>query len=224
MYNIERLLKCSVQRHLSDDELGAYHDHVVDEVSRARIEVHLGRCQLCERRYAMMREVLATYTQELLTEADVKWLQRLLGQEAEDRRFKTAIEDARTLLQRLRDLLQEALAGFVLPVLEGARGAGINDDEGQEFQTEDGSIRGYAVKEDSGAFVIYLESDHTEYVVQGTLLLKTDGFQKPFIFERVTEDLVESEITLTPEELEKLPEEPVWTIEPRGKDNEPSKV
>jgi len=198
MYNIERLLKRSVQRHLSEDELGAYHDNVVDEVSRARIEAHLGRCQLCERRYAMMREVLATYTQELLTEADVKWLQEIPGQKAERQM------DPGAILGTALAALKAWIRGHRIRVaLAGASAAGPA--KRHHGKTEDGPLFWSITEEEWGDFVVRLGSHRME--LAGVKLLLTAGsIKKTVALEPVGKSLDEAKAIFTREERAKLPE------------------
>lgn len=56
----ENLLKQAVLVHLSDDELGQYHDGATDEVASARIVAHLRQCQMCSGRSALMKLAVAT--------------------------------------------------------------------------------------------------------------------------------------------------------------------
>src|SRR5574341_884585 len=52
----ENLLRLAVLLvHLTDDELGQYHDGATDEVTIARIVVHLRQCQMCSGRSALMK-------------------------------------------------------------------------------------------------------------------------------------------------------------------------
>lgn len=102
---LKQLLKGAVA-HLSEDELGAYHDNAVDEVDRACIEAHLGRCLICKRRLAMMREALAAYPQELITEEDTGRVKAFL------------LHDAIASLESIGRLDSAAVTAEIIPHLE----------------------------------------------------------------------------------------------------------
>lgn len=57
--DLERLIEMTILAHLTDDELGRYHDDAVHEVELAQIEAHLQRCQICSRRYEGLKRSLA---------------------------------------------------------------------------------------------------------------------------------------------------------------------
>ncbi|HEU0021777.1 MAG TPA: zf-HC2 domain-containing protein [Dehalococcoidia bacterium] len=54
--DMERELNRAVFTHLSEEELGAYYDGTLSEVTRARADAHLKRCLICYRRLSIIQE------------------------------------------------------------------------------------------------------------------------------------------------------------------------
>jgi len=214
--NVERLLKDAVLTHLTKDELGAYHDNAVDEVARARIEAHLSRCLICERKLAMMQETLATYHQETVTEKDVALVKALLRREPEDRE-RISREMA---LAALRVALTAAFTAWIKQhhirvSLAGAEARGLEArglTEPQDGQMEDGSLRWRVVEEDSGELVVRFGSHRTE-LGGVNLVLKAGPIRKRFVLKPVTEDQVGAKVAFTRKERAELSEDAQLTID-----------
>ena len=67
---VDRVMQQLLQTHLTDAELGMYHDDVLDEIERARAAAHIKRCTNCEERYQAMERILSSYQDvEVSTEA-----------------------------------------------------------------------------------------------------------------------------------------------------------
>jgi len=56
---MERELNRAVFTHLSEEELGAYYNDTLSEGARVRLNAHLKRCLICNRRLETMKEVLS---------------------------------------------------------------------------------------------------------------------------------------------------------------------
>ena len=56
--NKEDIKREATLRHVSEEDLAAYHDEALDEVSRLTIDAHLSKCRICERKYEFMKENL----------------------------------------------------------------------------------------------------------------------------------------------------------------------
>jgi len=218
--NVERILKGAVLMHLTEDELGAYHDNAVDEVTRSRIEAHLDRCLICERKLAMMQEMLATYHQETVTEEDIARAKELLhpGMPKPEKTKEKDTEDAVALepVAVIRMVLPVAFAAWIKQhrirvALAGARAAGTT--EPQDGQTEDGILRWRSVEEESGDLVFRFGSDHMELVGQ-KLLLKVGKIKKEVVLEsKMRGKQAGAKTIFTREERMEMPEDEPLTLE-----------
>lgn len=221
--NVERLLKGAVLKHLSNDELGKYHDNAVDEVTRSRIDAHLSRCLICERKLEMMQEVLATYHQETVTEEDIARVKALLHPEIPQPEEEDAEEAGK--------IDPVAIIGVVLPVafaawirqhyirvaLAGSRASGLS--EPQDGQTEDDILRWRVVEEESGDLVVRFGSDYTELVGK-KFILRVGPIEKTVTLEsKMRGKQVGGKVIFTREERKEMPEDARWTVEPLEEDD-----
>lgn len=199
--NVEQLLRRAVLSHLSDDELGAFHDNAVDEVARNRIEAHLSRCLICERKLMMMQDVLATYHQEPVTAEDITRAKVLLHRQE--------------IVAMLRTVLSVAFAAWIRQhhirvTLRGASAAGPA--KRHHGKTEAGALFWSIVEEEWGDLVVRLGSHRME-LAGVKLLLRSGSIEKAVALEPVGKSLVEAKAIFTREERAKLPEDVQLTID-----------
>jgi hypothetical protein len=179
MYNREianekaEKLEEEIRKHrLTDDELAAYHDNAVDEVDRARIEGQLARDPIARRRYEMMEDVQATYTETPPTQTNVRWLQQQLAQMEEDDSPETVEEPPKpppisTVLNRLNGLLGE-LAEFLVQTPDGlpsgAHGAGYTPKKrySKKGNSPDGSLSWTVWERTPGGRTVSISTPNTE--------------------------------------------------------------
>jgi hypothetical protein len=156
--DIERLLAKAASSHLSEKELGAYHDGILTGPARARVEAHLTRCLVCSRKLEMMKEVLEG-AREPVTEEEITHVEALLDRMrvrkplagvARDQAgtvegaFVSLLEKYRSLVEAGRQRFQAAIetardwllvAGIPLATERGIeRGAGLERNAG--FRSE----------------------------------------------------------------------------------------
>lgn len=201
--DVEELLDQAALEHLTDEELGEYHDGVMDEVDRVLAEGHLDRCLPCQERYKTMREVLDTWQQEPVSEEDRALIASLVA------RIPSPQEVARMVA---------ALAGITL--LRLRRRAYRMASEVPDGKTEDGLLRWSTEEEkESGDLVIRFDSDCLG--LEGErIAVKVGDLRKEVALERHG-DQVGGELRVTPEEQRELPDDVELVID-RPSPAEPS--
>jgi len=183
----ENLLKQAVLVHLSDDELGQYHDGATGEVTSARIVAHLRQCQMCSGRSALMKLAVAT----------------------------TRESDEQDSASPQVIVVALALAGVVIHrksrSRRGERGASA-ESKIEDGQSADGVLRWRIVENESDG----LEAQFTSQNLQldgCTLTVRYGQLHKIDTLRRGSEDQVYAKFLFTPDELEILPDGAVLTIE-----------
>ncbi len=76
---LDQLFQQTVSLHLSENELGLFHDGVADEVTGARIKAHFRRCPDCQERFDKMKHILATYHEVEIPEESLAQLKSLIA-------------------------------------------------------------------------------------------------------------------------------------------------
>lgn len=70
-----------LDKHLSYDELGEYHDQAASAALRNRVESHLNDCVVCHEKYHEMKEIFAQANVEPITEEDREHIRQLVYHE-----------------------------------------------------------------------------------------------------------------------------------------------
>lgn len=205
--DLDKLMQQAVQAHLTDEELGEFHDGVADPISHLRIEAHLKRCLICAHRLNMMQEIL---TKE------------------EPRLEEAALPDATVLAA---SSLQPYWPRIVLPLLmaawalsmkrtriaissKGARASVITPFE--EGQTEGGELS-WCISEESGGVIVRFSSYNLQ-LDGAKFLLKAGPLKKEVTLRPVTEDQVGAEVFFTWEERSQMAPDTFLSIEAIDKD------
>jgi len=179
--DVERLLERAVLVHLTEEDLGRYHDGAVNETARARIAAHLRRCLICSRQYETMQHILATYH-----EAGV-------------------LPETREQMRALAEL--RIIVGLVLLARVRRFGAlAAGQGEIQDGQTEDGALRWRIVDDESGDLIIRLGSHRLE--LEGfKVALRAGPMTKEVTLQRLAKDQVGAQLLIAREEREALPDD-----------------
>jgi len=190
----DNLVERALLVHQTDEELSLYHDNVADDVTRARIAVHLRRCLICSRRYDMTKHILATYHEVEVPPESIEQLKALIAQMPPPQGVPLF------LLERVRRF--------------GAAAAGERETgkrKIQDGQTEDGVLR-WQIIDEYGDLVVRFYSYHVE--LEGfKITLRAGSLRKTATLQRKAEDQVGEELIITREELKKLPDDAGLIIE-----------
>ena len=188
----KKTLNNFVTTHLSEEELADYHDGTVgDGITRTRLEAHLQRCLICQRRLEFLREVTAEAAgiePSQIPEIYYETAQRLLH---------PVRETLRALGKWLREL-------FIYHLTPEPQFAFATPGEPLDLESEDGKY-GIFVEEDQNHNVI-VRVDSTEMELAGTPIHFYAGeWQREVRLEKVEDDQVGAEVVITPDERAALP-------------------
>lgn len=109
--DIEQKLKRARLQHLNDDELLAYRDNELDEITLARAEAHLKRCVLCENTLAFHRQESARLAAVEITPEDIALARRVMKELSAAHPLETK-PAPRPLSEQLKEYLDNATAAF----------------------------------------------------------------------------------------------------------------
>lgn len=182
---VEKAMKQLMLAHISDDEMGDYHDEAIDDFGRARVKAHLRRCQICLRKYERMQRILAA---------------------------SENLESASALAARMQ-LQQILAAGLIAVVIARARrrGARMADEEFREvydWQSEDGMLRWHVVEDDSGIVARFWS--HRLDLEGLQLIINIGSLTKEITFKRVANDQVGGQARIEGAERQQLPDD--WQL------------
>lgn len=190
--DVDKIIKQAMLAHISDDEMGEYHDEAIDDFRRARVEAHLRRCQICSRKYERMQRILVAAFEESDSPQN--------------------LEPARALVTRMQ-LQQTLAAGFIAVVIARARrrGARLADGEFREVydgQSEDGALRWRVVEDDSGIVARFWS--HRLDLEGLQLKINIGSLTKEITFKRVANDQVGGQARIEGAERQQLPDD--WQL------------
>jgi hypothetical protein len=192
---VDKVVRQMALIHLTDPEMGQYHDEVIDDFNGARVEAHLQRCSTCKERYETMKHILATCHGVEVPEESMQHLHSLMAQ---------------------RPMQQAAIVGLmaivgVVMARAKKRGARAADEEPREIfngQSEDGSLQ-WRVVEDDFAIVARYWSHRPE--LEGLkLAIKIGGLTKEVTLKRVPNNQVGGQTRIEGEERGQLPDD--WQL------------
>ena len=196
--DIERLLKNAVLMHLSEEELGAYHDDAVHEAERCRMETHLARCLICSHKLQMMQDVLQSQ-----------------GESIDDRdivRVKTLLDGQRALAAVVSSIILAFNVWVKKRSIHPGLRARFSTAKVEDGQMEDGSVRWRYVEKESGERFVRFGSHRLE--LEGLkILVKAGQISKTVVLKSVTQDQLGAEVIFTAQESEKIPAEALLSID-----------
>lgn len=187
--DVERTMKQIMLAHISDDEMGSYHDEAIDDFGRAHVEAHLRRCLICSRKYERMQRILVAAFEESAP--------------------PEKIDPAKALVARMQ--LQQALAAGLIAVViararrQGARAADQQFREVYDGQSEDGSLLWRVVEDDSGIVARFWS--HRLELEGLRLRIKIGSLTKEITLKRVTNDQVGGQARIEGAERQQLPDD-----------------
>jgi hypothetical protein len=196
--DIERLLKEAVLLHLSEAELGAYHDNAVHEADRCRMETHLARCLICSCKLQMMQDVLQSQG-EIVDDQDIARVKALLDSQRAVATVVSSIILAFNVWVKKRSIYPGLRARFSTAKVE-------------DGQMEDDTVRWRYVEKESGERIVRFGSHRME--LEGLkILVKAGQLSKTVVLKSVTQNQLGAEVTFTAQENEKIPAEALLSID-----------
>jgi len=196
--DIERRLKEAVLIHLSEQELGAYHDNAAHEADRCRMENHLARCLICSRKLQMMQDVLQSQG-ESVNDQDIARVKALLDSQRAVATVVSSIIVAFNVWVKKRSIHPGMRARFSTAKVE-------------DGQMEDGSVRWRYVEKESGERIVRFASHRVE--LEGLkIMVKAGQLSKTVVLKPVTQGQLGAEVTFTSQESEKIPAEALLSID-----------
>ena len=191
-------LKEAVLLHLSEEELGAYHDNAVHEADRSRMEAHLARCLICSSKLQMMQDVLQSHG-ENVDDQDILRVKALLDSQRAMATVVSSIIVAFNVWVKNRSIHPGLRARFSTAKVE-------------DGQMEDGSVRWRYVEKESGERIVRFGSHRME--LEGLKILVQAGeLSKTVVLKSVTQDQVGAEVMFSAQESEKIPAEALLSID-----------
>ncbi|HKP12058.1 MAG TPA: hypothetical protein VJZ91_08115 [Blastocatellia bacterium] len=183
--DLENELRGLKLTHLTENELAAYEDHRLDQISRDRAEAHLRQCFICERQLKLLEEENAALSNRVITAEDEAFVERLMERTG----LVEAARESR-LRERLAQYLRLMVADWRLNFAQVQRG-----DQVWRWQSEDGRLVARATIEKNGDMVIDLSS--TEVGLEGAKLrLGLGQFSQELTLGRVSESEVAAQIAI----------------------------
>ena len=195
--DIEQKLKSATLRHLSDDELLAYRDNELDEITFARAEAHLKRCVLCENTLAFHREEAARLAAVEVTPEELAAARRVMKELNAAHPLK-ARPSAPSLIERLKDYLRdstEVLQAYFLPL------PATRDSIGNVLKncvSEDGIFDVSVTQEDNADLAIHIHSKERGFIGQ-RIRVRLGSFTGEATLKRASESEVYARIEVPKE-------------------------
>jgi hypothetical protein len=185
--------------HLTEGELLAYCDQELDQIARARAEVHLKHCFICERQLELLREETAALTNRLITSEDVAFVERLMDQTGPAQKpfAHGPAEIARevSLRERLAEYLRQMIANWQIQFKPVRR-----SDQGEEvwrWQSADGYVQARAIMEKNADLTIHFSSN--EMILEGTRLsFRLGSMSQELTLRRISESEVAAQVAVPP--------------------------
>ena len=185
--------------HLTEGELLAYCDQELDQIARARAEVHLKHCFICERQLELLREETAALTNRLITSEDVAFVERLMDQTGPAQKpfAHGPAEIARelSLQEHLAEYLRQMIANWQIQFKPVRR-----SDQGEEvwrWQSADGCVQARAIMEKNADLTIHFSSN--EMTLEGTRLsFRLGSMSQELTLRRISESEVAAQVAVPP--------------------------
>ncbi|MFQ5857641.1 MAG: hypothetical protein ACE5LU_18705 [Anaerolineae bacterium] len=182
--DIERMLRGAQFVHLKEEELDAYRDGGLDDITLARANAHLKLCLICEQRLAVLQEEKTALEHGKATTEDIALVRRLL----------------QPLRERLDQAMQEAMKNWRdrFSRRELAWAAATDDEDEREiwnWQSDDGLLQGYAVLDRNGDLTFWFVSK--ELGLEGErFYLCLGDLRREVVLWRVSETEVGAEVVI----------------------------
>jgi hypothetical protein len=183
--------------HLTESEMAAYCDQELDQIGRARAEMHLKQCFICERQLELLREETAALTNRLITPEDVAFVERLMDQaglaQKPPAHRPAEIAHEVPLQERLAEYLRQMIADWQTQFKPVRRG-----DQAEEvwrWQSADGHVQAGAMMEKNADLTIHFSSN--EMTLEGTrLLFRLGSMNQELTLRRVSESEVAAQVVV----------------------------
>jgi hypothetical protein len=183
--------------HLTESEMVAYCDQELDQIGRARAEVHLKQCFICERQLELLREETAALTNRQITSEDIAFVERLMDQTglAQKPFAHGPAEIAREvpLQERLAEYLQRMIANWQIQFKPVRR-----SDQGEEvwrWQSADGHMQARATMEKNADLTIHFSSN--EMTLEGARLrFRMGSMNQELTLRRISESEIAAEVAV----------------------------
>lgn len=163
--DIEQKLKSATLRHLSDDELLAYRDNELDEITLGRAEAHLKRCVLCENTLAFHREEAARLATVEITPEDLELAKRVMTELNAAHPVETK-PAARPLSEQIKEYLENATEALQAYFRTLVPTRGSQENELKKWVSDDGLFSISITVDDSSDLAINVYSKQRELAGQ----------------------------------------------------------
>lgn len=195
--DIEQKLKSATLRHLTDDELLAYRDNELDEITLGRAQAHLKRCVLCENSLAFHREEAARLAAVEITPEDLEVARRVMKELNAAHPLKTR-PSAPSLIERLKEYLldsTEVLQAYFLPL---AATRDSSENELKKWISGDGLFDVSITLQDTADLAIHIHSKERGFIGQ-RIRVRLGSFTDEAILKRASESEVYARIEVPKE-------------------------
>ena len=160
--NVEEKLKNAKFYHLTEDELIAYRDQELDEITLSRAEAHLKLCIICERGLEVLREELATLESMEITAQDVALVERAMREVKSGQTVRSNLPEASSIsisdrLAAYLSKLTETWQDYFL-TLSPVRTSVAPGKEICRWVSEDGLFSASITLEDTSDLTIHISS------------------------------------------------------------------
>jgi hypothetical protein len=195
--DLENELRNLKSTHLTESEMAAYCDQELDQIGRARAEVHLKQCFICERQLELLREETAALTNRLITSEDVAFVERLMDQTGRAQKA-SARRSAETTLEvpleeRLAEYLRQMITDWQIQFKPVQR-----SDQAEEvwrWQSEDGHLQARATVEKNADLTVHFSSN--EMQLEGARLhFRLGSMNQELTLRRISESEVAAQVAV----------------------------
>ena len=195
--DLENELRNLKSTHLTESEMAAYCDQELDQIGRARAEVHLKQCFICERQLELLREETAALTNRLITSEDVAFVERLMDQtgraQKTSARRPAEITNEIPLEARLAEYLRQMIADWQIHFRRVPRSD--QDEEVWRWQSEDGHFQARATVEKNADLTVHFSSN--EMQLEGArLLFRLGSMNQELTLRRISESEVAAQVAV----------------------------
>ena len=155
--DLENELQNLLLVHLTESEMIAYLEQKVDQMLRARIEIHKERCFICRRELENRQQEYAALSNRARTKEQIAFVDRAI--EEAERKKKTA--PTLPLKDRLSDYLEQIRAAWrtYFGQLEPVHRGGEAERVVWRWESDDGALKAWAALEKNSSITIHFSSD-----------------------------------------------------------------
>lgn len=159
--------------HLTENELAAYCDQKLDQMSHARVEAHVGHCFICARELELLREESLALDDHAITAEDIAFVERLAHQFGPEEEHYT-VGPATPVIRARAAMVAEPVSEYSHKIVANWQVVfsplrpGDHTDEVWRWQSDDGQLHARATQKKDTDLTIHFSTGDMK--LEGALL------------------------------------------------------